>query len=242
MIVAIMNRVCLTIILVASLWAVVARGDDILIIERSRARSGVGPDFVDKAEKELARGALRQARHDVQTAIQSDPTYWPAFYTRAKLFIRDGNWSAAIKDCDELLRQDSSFVPAAVLRSTANVQLKNYAAASKELDHLILLQPRFYYFAQALDARAWFRATCQNDSYRNPKGAVDDAKKACAITQWKEAKPMDTLATACAASGDFDSAVRYEQQAMGTSGANEISRSLQEHMALFKQHHPVRLK
>ena len=235
-----MNRALLTVVLIAPFWALVARAEDnTLIIERSRARSGVGPDFVDKAEKELDRGDLQHARQHVQTAIQSDPTYWPAFYTRAKILYRDGNWSAAINDCNELLRQDSTFVPAAILRSTANIQLGNYDAASKELDHLILLQPRLYYFARALDARAWFRATCRNSSFRNPKGAVDDAKKACAITQWKEAEPMDTLATACAASADFDSAIRYEQQAMRGGGARDMQKTLQAHLAMFQQHRQV---
>ena len=53
---------------------------------------------------------------------------------------------------------------------------------------------------------------------------------------------IDTLATAYAEAGDFDSAIRYEEQAMTAPDANEISRSMQEHMALFKQHRPVRLK
>ena len=53
---------------------------------------------------------------------------------------------------------------------------------------------------------------------------------------------IDTLAAAYAEAGDFDSAVRYEEQAMSAPNANEISRLLQEHMAMFKQHRPVRMK
>ena len=91
----------------------------------------------------------------------------------------------------------------------------------------------------AFNDRAWFRATCRNESFRNPRGAIDDAKKACTITQWKEADVMDTLATACASAGDFDSAVRYEQQAMQAYDAGDVQKTLQTHLGMFQQHRQV---
>ena len=216
-----------------------ASDDKTLTVYRSRSRSGVGPDFADKAEKELAAGDFRNAQRDIETAIRNDPTYWPSFYTRAKISEHDGKWALVIQDCNELLRQDSTFIPAALLRSSANVQLGNYAAASKELDNLIVLQPRPYYYAEALAARAWLRATCPNASLRNPQGAINDAKKACTITQWKEANSIDTLAVAYAASGDFNSAVKYVQQAMSAYDAGEMSKTLHEHAARFNARRPI---
>src|SRR5205085_11070463 len=91
--------------------------DDTLVISRWAGRPGVGPDFADKAEKELEVGDFQAARRDVETAIQKDPTYWPAFFTRAKILVHYGKWSLALQDCNEMLRQDSTFIPAALLRS-----------------------------------------------------------------------------------------------------------------------------
>jgi tetratricopeptide (TPR) repeat protein len=127
-----------------------------------------------------------------------------------------------------------------LLRARINAALGNYSAARKEFDHVIEIQPRREFYAMAFNQRALFRATCPNPSFRDVRGAIDDAKKACNVTGWREADPIDTLAIACAESGDFDSAIRYEQQALNAYDANDMGKALQEHLALFKQHRPIR--
>ena len=52
---------------------------------------------------------------------------------------------------------------------------------------------------------------------------MEDAKKACDLAKWKRAAYIDTLAAACAESGDFDSAVRYEQQAIDLNRSGKDS-------------------
>jgi hypothetical protein len=48
---------------------------------------------------------------------------------------------------------------------------------------------------------------------------------------------IDTLACAYAAAGDFDSALRYEGQALAMKGISpDDSKALQQHLGLFKQH------
>jgi hypothetical protein len=44
---------------------------------------------------------------------------------------------------------------------------------------------------------------------------------------------------ASAAAGDFDSAVRYVQQAMQAYDAADIQKALQQHLATFQQHRLV---
>jgi Tfp pilus assembly protein PilF len=198
--------------------------------------------FDRDAENDLRRGDLESARRNIAEALRRAPTFWPALYTRAHLFSREGKWDQAIRDCNEVLRQYSAYVPAALLRARINAALGNYSAARKEFDHVIEIQPRREFYAMAFEQRALFRAGCSNPSFRDARGAIDDAKKACTVTNWREADPIDTLAIASAESGDFDSAIRYEQQAMSASDANEISRTLQEHMSMFKQHRAVRIR
>lgn len=195
--------------------------------------------FSNDAEANLRNGDLVAARRNIGEALRYDPAYWPALYTRAKLFGREGKWMETRRDCDEIMRQASTFVPAALLRAQANVNLGNYAVAGKELDHVISIEPIPQYYAMAFNQRAWFRATCPNPSFRNAHAAIDDAKKACSITQWREADAIDTLAVAYAESGDFDDAARYVEQAMKAYDAGEMQRTLEQHLALFKQHRPV---
>jgi tetratricopeptide (TPR) repeat protein len=192
--------------------------------------------FSNDAEKDLAKGDLGGARHNIAESLRYDPAYWPVLYTRAKLFSRERKWDAVRRDCDEIMRQASTFVPAALLRAQANINLGNYAAASKEMDHVISIEPIPQYYAMAFNQRALFRAICPNPSFRNPHGAVEDAKRACSVTQWREAEPIDTLAIACAEAGDFDSAVRYLEKAMQAYDAAELGKTLPAHLNLFKQH------
>lgn len=208
-----------------------------------RGRNWEAIRLLEKGDREWSAGDLKSARSDIDAAIRTDPSLWVAIFWRARLSNDEQKWDLVMRDCNEVLRQDSTFVEAAVLRAAAEIALKKYAASLRDLNDSILLQPnRIETYAVALNRRGWLRATCPDASIRNGRAAVDDAKKACNLTKWKEATKIDTLAAASAEAGDFDAAVRYEQQAMGAAGANEIARSLQEHMTLFKQHRPVRLK
>jgi tetratricopeptide (TPR) repeat protein len=208
-----------------------------------RGRNWNAIKVLSEGDAEMRAGNLQAARRDFDAAIQADPTLWVAIYWRARLSARERKWEQVIRDCNEVLRQESTFVEAAVLRAGANYRLGNYSASLRELDNVISLRPvRVETFAWALERRAWFHATCPDPAFRKGKSAVDDAKTACNMTKWKEAGSIDTLAAACAETGDFDSAVRYEQQAMSAPGASQVAHELQEHLAMFKQHRPVRIR
>jgi hypothetical protein len=191
-----------------------------------RGRNWNAIKLLEKGDREWSAGHL-------QAAI-----FW-----RARLSTEEHKWDLVMLDCNQVLRQDSTFVEAAVLRAAAEIGLGRYAASLRDLNDSIVLHPtRLETYSLALNRRAWLRAACPDPSIRNGRAAVDDAKKACSMRKWKDANFIDTLAAACAEAGDFDSAVRYEEQAMGTARANEMSRALQEHLALFKQDRAVRLK
>jgi tetratricopeptide (TPR) repeat protein len=133
-------------------------------------------------------------------------------------------------------------VEAALLRANINARLGKYAEGLKEFDYLVSLHPRNVTLARALSDRAWFRATCPNASFRNGQQAVKDAKAACSIMIWKDEHMIDTLAVACAETGDFNSAVQYAAQALAVKGISPDSTKLfKQHLALFQQHKPIRL-
>jgi hypothetical protein len=54
---------------------------------------------------------------------------------------------------------------------------------------------------------------------------------------WSDGELLDVLATAEATTGNFDSAIKHEQQAMGATKVREDEkRDYQKHLALFQQH------
>ena len=88
---------------------------------------------------------------------------------------------------------------------------------------------------------AWIRATCADASVRNGQEAVTAATKACELTKWKDGNLIDTLAAACAESGDFKGAIRFEEQALRTGNPTESDRKdMQARLSLYKQSQPFR--
>jgi tetratricopeptide (TPR) repeat protein len=212
------------------------------IIVATPQRMQAAMKMVTDAQDLLQKGDVAGAKRNVDTVIQRDSTFWPAFYVRAQIYSRQGKYDLALKDCNEALRQDRNVVEAALLRGNINARLGKYAEALKEYDYLVSLHPRNVTLARVLSDRAWLRATCPNASFRNGQRAVKDAKAACSIMVWKDEHMIDTLAAAYAETGDFKSAVQYAAQALAVKGISADSTKLfQQHLALFQQNKPIRL-
>ena len=219
----------------------VVRGS-VPIIVNTPARLRAAMKLVADAEDHLKNGDVAGAKRNVDAALQVDPTMWPALYVRAQIFASQGKYELAIQDCNEALRQYRGCVEAALLRAKINYHIGKYAEASKEFNYLVSLHPRNVTLARALSDRAWFLATCPDPSFRNGQQAVKDAKVACSIMVWKDEHMIDTLAAAYAETGDFNSAMRYAQQALAVKDISEVdSKKIQRHLELFKQNKPIRL-
>jgi tetratricopeptide (TPR) repeat protein len=216
----------------------------------------------------LNKGKPVEARKYFDAAIRIEPSRWTAYYNRATAFRQEKNWKAAINDLNGTIRLQPAFFQASWDRALTYEAMGDYTAATKDLNALAKVTYQTgnpYEMALTLNQRAWLRATCSNVSFRDGKAAVEDAKKACDLVKWKRAQYIDTLAGACAEAGDFDSAVRYEQQAidLNRSGkdetiqktgdpagdklavemANKVQQSLPDYfkrLELYKQHRPYR--
>ena len=207
--------------------------------------TGVGKKSVMKlcsdASEQLANGDVTGAKRKVDRALQIDPKLWPALYLRAEIYAGEGKYNLAIEDCNEALRQNRYFVDAALLRARINARFGKYAEASKEFNSLVAMRPATVILSRVLSDRAWFQATCPNPSFRNGQQAVKDAKAACSIVGWKDEDMIDTLAAAYAEVGDFDSAVRYAEQALAIKDITPtVAKRIQRHLDLFRRHQPIR--
>ena len=192
-------------------------------------------------QSQLEKGDLEAARRSLDAVIKADPTFYPAYYIRAEVFLNQRKFQEAVQDCNEALRKDSTFAEAALLRAKANFYLGRYGESLNEIEHVINIRPRQDAFARAYHARAWLRLNCPDQSYRNGQQALKDATSACKLMDWRDEDMIDTLATAYAEVGDFDSAVRYEEKALAFKGGNaNDSKRLQAHLDSFRQHRALR--
>src|SRR5437899_1989067 len=200
--------------------AAVTDGNVPIVVETGDAKRNV-MKLCSDASEQLRNGDVASAKRNINEALRIDPKLWPALYVRAEIFAREGKYALAIQDCNEALRK--------------------YADASKEFNSLIAMRPPTVILSRALSERAWFQATCPEASFRNGQQAVKDAKAACSIVAWKDEDMIDTLAAAYAETGDFDSAVRYAQQALAIKDISpRVAKRIQGHIALFQQHKPIR--
>ena len=219
-------------------------------------------DYDKQGYNLLNKGQYESAIRYFDAAIRTDPNSWSAYFNRAAAFCQQKKWPAALQDLNSVIRLRPAFFTASFLRAAVNVHLGNYQASLADLDNLSRLGISVrnqYTEAQALNGSAWLRATCINPSVRNAQRAIRDAAKACKLTEWKISGSIDTLAAAYAEAGDFDSAARYEQQAITTAekepaetskvaselfgkrGVGELVNQIAKDLALAKQDYLKRL-
>ncbi len=109
-------------------------------------------------------------------------------------------------------------------RAVANAKLAKFTEAMQDFDEAVGIYTRLVDeegrtefaldLARALNNQAWLLATCSDASMRDPAKAMDSATRACELVGWNEYGFLDTLATACAAFGDLDAAVKWQSKAM----------------------------
>lgn len=117
---------------------------------------------------------------------------------------------------EQLKRQPSAEVHAQ-LAMIALTQ-REYAEALRELEAARTLNPDA---PEILNQLAWLLATCPEPAYRDGARAVELARRACELTQDRQARSLMTLGAALARDGRFAEACAQTEQAMAFAAACE---------------------
>lgn len=194
--------------------------------------------------EEEKKGNLEQALHYFDAAIQTDPSLWPAYYNRARIFGMQRKWELVVRDTTVVLHEPKWLTAAGVMRASANAELGRYRAALADFSKVIAFPHHDKSYILALNGRAWLLATCPDAAFRNGPLALEDAKRAAALRK-NDPHVIDTLAAAFAEVGDFESAAGCEQLAIAAItpsmvGRVELMSRLQKRLASFKHHRPWR--
>lgn len=187
-------------------------------------------------------GNLKQAVADLDVVIKLDLNYGAlrAHLIRGHVHAEMGQRDRARADYAEVIRRAYTNAEGRGMRAAAYNAKGDYAAANADYAKARQMSPRD---DVALNALAWFRATCPEASFRNGRQAVEDATKACELTKWEDGHHIDTLAAACAEAGDFGNAVKYQAQAISKSVLSPGARKeMEQRLRLYKQGKPWREK
>ncbi|HXX23291.1 MAG TPA: rhomboid family intramembrane serine protease [Terriglobia bacterium] len=106
---------------------------------------------------------------------------------------------------------------------------KLFAEAVQHYKQALQIEPQS---AESHNNLAWLYATCEDPKWRDPRAALEHARLAVELTQWKEAGFIDTLAEANYASGSYREAVRIQLLALQLDPQDP---ELQEHMARYRK-------
>jgi tetratricopeptide (TPR) repeat protein len=176
-------------------------------------------------------GDYRSALKDFNNAIDLDPHFAVAFKNRGKLYLRMGNYEQAVLDFSEAFRFDPYDSTAYLNRGEAFNRSHDFDRAVADFRHAIDLDPRS---ADAYNSLAMLETSCPEQRFRDLDQAIVNAAKACEMTGWKNWYFLQTLATAYAETGDMESAVKWQEQAVDAAKEDAGKRAAFERLQQFR--------
>ncbi len=160
----------------------------------------------------------------------------PHYYGRATTWGVLGDFERALEDYTRAIELDPKSGYLRAGRAWAHQCLLDYDKALADYDEAVRLDPANVY---ALGSRAWILAACSDPKYRDGKKAVELARKACELTKWNEPAALTTMAAACAETGDFDAAVKWQTKANDLYKDDDQNKALGQHrLKLYREKQP----
>jgi len=199
-----------------------------------------------KSSAAIGATALDGKRYDVAiryltAALTSDAKDEDAAHLyglRGDAYLGKGDFDKAAADFAKAVTLIPKSTAEYVWRGFTYQKMGNYKAATSDYVKGLALSPDD---DRALNSITWLRATCPEASVRDGREAIRAGTKACELRRWKDSASIDTLAAAYAETGNFDQAVKLQQQALQVrSIAPDRRQSMQERLASYQKHKPYR--
>ncbi|MFN2508557.1 MAG: tetratricopeptide repeat protein [Chthoniobacterales bacterium] len=219
------------------------RGDDEAAImdytEAIRLDPKMHQAFHNRALAYRDQDKLDLAERDLTEAIRLDANFASAYVNRGAVHLAKGNLDRALADYEAALRVDPAVAEAYMGRADVLSRKLAYSRAAADWEKALSLRPARA--ERALNAFAWFRATCPAPAVRNGKQAIEAALQACELTDWMHGGYVDTLAAAYAENGEFEKAIEFQQYALRSEGMGPADRpGAEKRLSLYGQRRPYR--
>jgi len=209
--------------------------------EAARLASNDPPEHRAWMHREIAyrfylRGSLDLAIAETREAIRLDPTDDTDRLLLGITYHEQGKLSHAFSEYREAFLRGARvyrWLPYALL-ATGKLDdvLKTYRELLSEASKL---GPND---ASVFDQLAWTLATSTDVKLRDGKGAVEIATKACELIEWKNPALLGTLSAACAESGDFDAAVKWQTKAIDLLSDQKEKEDYRKRLQLYEEKKP----
>jgi tetratricopeptide (TPR) repeat protein len=185
-----------------------------------------------------AKKAYDQAIRDYSMAIRLDPGLSNAYFSRGNAYKAKKQYDQAVGDYSQAIRLDPRWPDPYFNRALVHQAAKAYEQAARDYGEVIRLDPKD---ADAYSNLAWLLATCPEEKIRDGSRAVEYATKACELTSWQASYHLASLSVACAESGRFDEAIKWQRKALESSQyEREEGTEARRRIQLFEDRRPYR--
>lgn len=147
----------------------------------------------------------------------------------------------ALKYLEPLVEKDPDAIDLLRLQANLLLSANRHKDAAKALERVIKIDPSDEVSTNNL---SWLLSTSPIDMVRSGERALELAKKACEMTEYKKSYILSTLAAAYAETGDFDKAVEWSQKSIDMAQDDENVRDrideLKKELESYKKKQPYR--
>ena len=173
----------------------------------------------------LKLGKIDEARARFEEAVRIDPFYAQAHLHLAQMLARQGKIEGTTRHLAQAARiepdnPDTLYRYADVLENQGRYKeaLQQYHKVSQLIPNSPI----------AINRIAWILATSADPKLRDAPKAIRLAKLAFELTDYKSVEPLDTLAAAYAAAGQFQEAVQIASRVLEIVSASENAKLIKQ--------------
>ena len=159
----------------------------------------------------LEQGKLEQATAHFGTAVELDDDDPLGHFDLGDVLFKRQMFAEAIEQFQKTIAIDPKAIDAHLRLSKAFVRQGNFKAAVAQLQKATRVDVNNVRLVADL---AWLLAVCPQDDVRDGAKAVELAKRACAVTDYRSPALLNTLAAAYAEVGNFSEAVATATNAL----------------------------
>jgi tetratricopeptide (TPR) repeat protein len=211
------------------------------VIKRASGTKLEAVGYAGRARARYRTKDVASALADYDEALRHNPDPVVAAITRidrSKIESDRNDLERALDDCAKAIEllPNRDFVY--LNRARVLTDSGRYDRALADCDKACAVEPKSPW---GHDYCAWIIATCPEGKYRDGKKAVNEATRACELTEWKSPTCLETLAAAAAESGDFEAAAKWQSKAIELlNDDDETKARFRDRLELFRKRQPYR--
>ncbi len=189
-----------------------------------------------RAEILAKMNRLPQAIEEMERVAEAMPKQPDLKFQLAVYYGYNQQPLKAIDVFSDLIAMEENNFDALQRRGDTYLNIGEHAAAVADLEAALKIRPED---STVLNNLAWVLATSPDDEVRDGKRAIKLATQACELVEYTQPHILSTLAAAYAETGDFESAIKWSQQAVDKEDP-EHGEQLAQELASYKEGKPWR--